>query len=236
MAIHTCRNNVVYSTIHFLANSYIISFEKIEEVYPTPTPAANTDAEPASPVKGRCVSRSISEYGSLSLTTCVFSQPGLGSVPATLQHLREEVGLAGQAWIDLGKPWHTLAGLWLRADAHLARTGRGDVEYDEARKSSLPGPLRDWVWSTLLRRDSQRPAESFGDEFTKYLKDLPWDTMTKDDAILEQIWCRAGKTGTIVLLVGLYWQAEYSGAGETWKNNMKLVDKIFRAILDAPAL
>jgi hypothetical protein len=60
--------------------------------------------------------------------------------------------------------------------------------------------------------------------------------MTKGDAVLDQIWCRPGKTGIIVFLVGLYWQSEYSGAGNAWSDNMTLVNRIFHAILDAPTL
>ena len=59
--------------------------------------------------------------------------------------------------------------------------------------------------------------------------------MIKGDAILDQIWCRPGKTGVVFLLVGLHWQAVYSGAGKKWERNLKLVDSIFRTILAAPS-
>lgn len=165
-----------------------------------------------------------------------YRQPGLGSVPQGLLHLREGAGLAGPAWNALGKDWHALAALWLRAEVLLGKTGRLNLSFPEIRSSSLPQALQDWLNCRLLLTDSAHPPESFGNAFTTYLKQLPWDTMTKGDAVLDQIWCRPGKTGIIVFLVGLYWQSEYSGAGNAWSDNMTLVNRIFHAILDAPTL
>ena len=71
-----------------------------------------------------------------------------------------------------------------------------------------------------MRNDATRPQESFGKEFTRYLEQLPWDSMIGGDEILKQIWCRPGRSGVIVLLVGLYWQAVYSGGGKEWKGNI----------------
>jgi hypothetical protein len=173
---------------------------------------------------------------SVPLTCHIYSQPGLASVPVTLHHLRQEVGFSGPGWVDLGKDWHTLAALWLRAEAQLARLGRPDLEFDEVHKSSLPRALKDWVQSKLLRVDAPLPRESFGNEFTQYLQQLPWDDMLKGDNILEQMWCRTGKSGTLMLIVGLYWQAIFSGGGKKWKDNMDRVEKIFQQIMNAPKL
>jgi len=173
---------------------------------------------------------------SVTLIPNICSQPGLSSVPIHLHHLREETGLAGPGWVDLGKDWHALAALWLRAEAQLVRLGRPDLEFDEVRTSSLPGALKEWVQCKLLRVDAPRPRESFGTEFTAYLQQLPWDKMTQGNNILDQIWCRTGKSGTLILVVGLYWQAIFSGGGNKWNDNMGHVDKIFQAIINALTL
>ena len=68
----------------------------------------------------------------------MYSQPGLASVPQSLLTIREEAGLAGQGWEDLGKSWHTLAALWLRAETRLSKSGRTDLKYAEVHASSLP--------------------------------------------------------------------------------------------------
>jgi hypothetical protein len=107
---------------------------------------------------------------------------------------------------------------------------------DDVRSSSLPEALKDWLYERLLRVDSQRPKEDFGKAFTQYLQQLPWTNITNGDGVLDQVWCRPGRTGILVLLVGLHWQADYSGGGKMWKENMKRVDTIFQAILNAPTL
>lgn len=126
--------------------------------------------------------------------------------------------------------------LWRRADALLAKTGRGDLLIKEIRASTLPITLKDWLYSKIMHTDASAPEESFGKEYTYYLERLPWNTMTKGDAVLAEVWCRSGKTGIIVLLLGLHWQAVYSGAGKKWNDNLSRVEKIFHAILDAPTL
>lgn len=166
----------------------------------------------------------------------MYSQPGLASVPQSLLTIREEAGLAGQGWEDLGKSWHTLAALWLRAETRLSKSGRTDLKYAEVHASSLPEPLKQWMYSKLLQVDCSRPGEQFGNEFTSYLVELPWSSLTNGNAIMDEVWCRPGKTGTIVLLVGLYWQALYSGAGKKWESNLQRVETIFHSILNAPEL
>jgi hypothetical protein len=53
---------------------------------------------------------------------------------------------------------------------------------------------------------------------------------------MDEIWCRPGKTGIVILLVGLHWQALYSGAGKKWVSNIERVATIFDAILGVPSL
>lgn len=157
-------------------------------------------------------------------------------MPFPLQAIREDAGLVGKDWEDGGTPWHTLAALWLRAENILGKTGRKDLTFKEIHASSLPTALKDWMCSRIMQTDPTPPGESFGNDYTSFLGNLPWSTMTKEDGILEQVWCRPGKTGIVSLLVGLHWQAVYSGAGKKWERNVKLVGNIFTTIISAPSL
>jgi hypothetical protein len=150
--------------------------------------------------------------------------------------MREEIGLSGDGWVDLGERWHKLAALWLRAETLLGKSGQGDLTFKTIFDSNLPDPLKEWLSTRILRTDAARPGESFGKEFTTYLVNLPWGVFADGNGIMNELWCRPGKTGIIIFLVGLYWQAVYSGSGKTWASNLERVETIFRAILKAPAL
>jgi hypothetical protein len=142
----------------------------------------------------------------------------------------------GDGWENGGTPWHSLAAIWLRAEGILAKTGRNDLQFKEIHASSLPPAIKDWMCSRIMQTDAIPPAESFGNDYTDFLGNLPWTSMIKGNAVLDQVWCRPGKTGIVFLLVGLHWQAVYSGAGKKWERNLKLVDTIFRTILAVPSL
>jgi len=157
-------------------------------------------------------------------------------MPPSLQHLREEVGLSGESWEALGTAWHNLALLWLRAEATLGKSGRTDLSFNEIRMSSIPEEWKDWMSSKLLRTDSTRPSASFGKTFTNYLQGLPASAFKIGGTTMSEVWSRPGKTGILGLILCLYWQAEYSGAGKDWEKNIKRVESIFNAILAIPEL
>ena len=164
------------------------------------------------------------------------SPRGLASVPAPLQHLREEIGLSGQSWESSGAEWKALAALWLRTEILLAKSDRGDLSFAQIRESSIPDEWKEWMNAKLMKTDAKRPAESFGKAFTGYLKGLPSGTMKNNGTVMTEIWCRPGKTGIIGLLLCLNWQAVYSGAGNDWTQNMRRVESIFNAISAEPNL
>ena len=148
-----------------------------------------------------------------STINTLISLRGLSGVPAPLQYLREEVGLAGPDWESLGAEWKALAALWLHAEVLLSKSGRNDLSFDQIRQCSIPEPWKDWMSAKLMSIDANRPAEIFGTIFTEYLNKLPSSTMAIGGTVMTEIWCRPGKTGIIGLLLCLYWQAECSGAG-----------------------
>jgi len=135
---------------------------------------------------------------------------GLSGVPASLQYLCEEVGLAGPNWESLGVDWKALAALWLRAEIALAKFCQTNLSYNQIREASIPDQWKDWMYAKLMKTDAKGPSESFRKVFTAYLNGLPSSTMAIQGTVMTEIWCRPGKTGIISLLLCLYWQAEYS--------------------------
>ena len=157
-------------------------------------------------------------------------------MPPSVHYLREEDGLAGLDWETMGAKWRALGSLWLRAEQALSKSGRTDLSFDEVRKSNIPEDWKDWMNAKIMRIDARRPAESFGKTFTDYIKQLPPDTAQVGGTVMDNIWCRPGKTGILGLLLCIYWQAEHSGAGNDWELNIQYVEGIFNAILAVPEL
>jgi hypothetical protein len=136
----------------------------------------------------------------------------------------------------LGADWQSLAALWLRADAALVRSGRTDLTFKEIHQLSIPDDWKEWMFAKGLKTDAKHPSESFGKVFTNYLNSLPRSTYAISGTVMNQPWSRSGRTGVIGLLLCLYWQAEYSAAGNDWHSNMKHIQRIFNAILASPEL
>jgi len=168
--------------------------------------------------------------------TYIHSQQGLSGVPPSVHYLREEVGLVGRAWESMGAQWQALGSLWLRAEQALSKSGRTDLSMDEVRKSDIPAEWKDWMSAKIKRTDASRPSESFRNIFTNYLSGLSPGSVKAGGTVMANIWCRSGKTGILGLLLCLYWQAEYSGAGKDWKSNVQCVEGILNAILAEPEL
>jgi len=142
----------------------------------------------------------------------------------------------GESWETLGAEWQALASLWLRTDAALVRSGRTDLTFKEIHNLSIPDKWKQWMFSKAMHTDATRPSEAFGKVITNYLNSLPPSTHQIGGTVMDQAWSRPGRTGVIGLLLCLYWQAVYSGAGKDWHANMKHVERIFNAILAIPDL
>ena len=164
-------------------------------------------------------------------TENISSLPGLDGVPTPLLCLRKEVRLVGKPWTSLGDRWQVLCKLWLRAETILESSTRANLSFTQIRKSAIPEDWKDWMNSKLMNSDAKAPADTFGNVFTKYLNRLQLTVKESTNTVMSAIWCCSGKTGILGLLLGLYWQVEYSGAGRDWENNMKCVESIFNTIL-----
>jgi len=87
-----------------------------------------------------------------------------------------------------------------------------------------------------MRIDAKSPSESFRKVFTNYLHGLPANTDIIRGTVMDQAWSHLGTTGVIGLILCLYLQAVYFGAGHDWHANMKHVEHIFNVILAIPEL
>ena len=87
-----------------------------------------------------------------------------------------------------------------------------------------------------MKTDSPKPADSFGRIFTQYLNGLLTGVLKPGGIVMQQMWCRPGKTGTLGLLLCLFWQAQYSGVETEWNNNINSVKQILNAIISEPSL
>jgi hypothetical protein len=136
----------------------------------------------------------------------------------------------------MGAEWQALGSLWLRADTALIRSARTDLSFKEIHQLSIPDAWKEWMFAKAMKIDAPCPSEAFGKVFTEYLRGLPASTHAIGGTVMDQAWSRSGRTGVIGLVLCLYWQAVYSGAGKDWHTNFKLIECIFNAILAIPEL
>jgi hypothetical protein len=108
--------------------------------------------------------------------------------------------------------------------------------YAEINKLSIPDHSKQWMFAKAMNVDAKSLSESFKKVFTAYLHSLPLSTDTIGGTMMDQAWSRPGQTGVIGLILCLYWQAVYSGAGKDWRANIEHTKHIFNAILEIPEL
>jgi hypothetical protein len=54
--------------------------------------------------------------------------------------------------------------------------------------------------------------------------------------ILKYLWCRDGRTGLVMLVLGMHWWADKSGGGNAWKAVMREMIEMFESLENAPDL
>ena len=125
-------------------------------------------------------------------------------MPANLQYLRDEVGLVGDSWESLGLEWCSLVTFWLWTETFLLKAARANLTLTEIHKSDIPQAWKDWISCKIMKVDAPWPLETFGPMFTHYLKGLPASVCKSRGMVMEQEWCRSGKTRVIGLLLCLF--------------------------------
>jgi len=133
------------------------------------------------PPKGQVVgtgSMSLYFWHPYSIADILPSPPGLASVPTTLQHLCEEVGLAGEPWETMGVEWQALGSLWLHTDTALIRSAWTNLSFTEIYQLSIPNMWKQWMFAKAMKTDATHPSEAFGNVFTEYLHTLLASTQT----------------------------------------------------------
>jgi hypothetical protein len=146
------------------------------------------------------------------------------------------LGLIDPDWGSYPSEWRSLSALWLRVDVALAKTGRGDLSIAEINSMAIPSDVKDWLISKKMSRDAHAPDSGFGKVWTDFLKDLPVSKWAKTPSILQEQWCRPGKTGVVLFLLGIHWQAKYSATGNDWHRNVERIQQIFNIIFTDPTL
>lgn len=175
----------------------------------------------------KCLSTSANSSGSTH---------GLSSVPALYSSIKGELGLIDPDWSAHPSEWRSLSALWLRVEAALGKTGHNDLSIAEVNGTSLPQSVKDWMLSKKLSQDAHPPDSRFGKIWTDFIAGLPLSEWQEKGSILQEKWCRPGKTGVVMFLLGVYWQAKYSGAGNDWISNVQRIDAVFNLILANPNL
>ena len=162
------------------------------------------------------------------------SVQGLPSVPAIFTAIKRELGLVDPVWSSYPPQWRSLCALWLRVESALARTGHPDLSNDELTDLQVPEDIRQWMIDKRRSDKTQNPRSDFGKIWTKFLTGVALSASKGKRNILNEMWCRPGKTGIVMFLLGTYWQAEYSGSGKDWFANVERIDTIFNVILSHP--
>jgi hypothetical protein len=146
------------------------------------------------------------------------------------------LGLIDLDWGSYPAEWRSLSTLWLRVEVSLAKTGRGDLSIAEVNSMSIPSAVKDWMMSKKMSQNADPPGSGFGKVWTDFLAALPMSKWAKQQDILQEQWCRPGKTGIVLFLLGINWQAKYSATGKDWYLNVKRVEEMFNIILADPTL
>ena len=134
----------------------------------------------------------------------------------------------------MGVKWQALGSLWLYAEQALSKSGRTELSFAEIQQSNIPEEWKDWAYAKIMKVNARPPSESFVKNFTTYLSQYSSNTEDMAGMVMLNTWCQPGKKGILGLLVCLYWQAEYSGAGNDWETNHERVECILNVILVVP--
>ena len=139
-------------------------------------------------------------------------------------------------WDSLGDNWQEFVQKWLKAEKVLGRAGGNIIEVEELQSSNLPAALK--AWGTAQISEAEFDADiltiGFGNEMWKW-----WDALglKKDqdaDRLSNFAWCRNGKVGIAMLVLGMHWWVDRSGAGNDWMRVLNEMLEMWELITAAP--
>ena len=168
----------------------------------------------------------------------LYDSVGLTGIPAALSAIREDLGLLHPEWDSLGESWHEFARKWLAAEITLAKAGRNMMGIDELQSSDVPTALKAWGEAQITKAefDANILTEQFGDEMRKWWDGLGIKQDREVDRLLAFTWCRNGKVGIAMLVLGMRWWADKSGAGKEWTRVLGEIATMWELIAAAPSL
>jgi hypothetical protein len=159
-------------------------------------------------------------------------------IPALFSAIRGDLGLLHPDWEWLGPEWHTFVRKWLCAETALAKSGGAIVSAPELQETDLPPLLKLWGVAQINKAsfDQDIVTEEFGKEMLSWWDGLGLKRNRGADHILSFPWCRNGKAGVVMLVLGMRWWADKSGGGKQWVRVLKEMTIMWELISAAPNL
>jgi len=121
----------------------------------------------------------------------------------------------------MGAKWQALGSLWLCADTALIRSVQTDLSFKEIHQLSIPDVWKEWMFAKAMKIDAPCPLEAvqkgvyrISSWSTSEYTCNRWYRHGPSLVTLGSKWCDG-------LVLCLYWQAVYSGAGKDWHANFK---------------
>lgn len=161
---------------------------------------------------------------------------GLTGIPAAFKAIRGDLGLLHPDWDRLGDNWREFVQKWLKAEKVLGRAGGNIIEVEELQSSNLPAALKAWGTAQIskVEFDAEILTVGFGNEMGKWWDELGLKKDQDADRLLNFAWCRNGKVGIAMLVLGMHWWADRSGAGNDWTRVLKEMSEMWELITAAP--
>ena len=123
------------------------------------------------------------------------------------------------------------------AEVMLVRLVKPPMTVVDVKTTQLPLALQDWAVCQIAKLEfsSTQVCENIGAKTLKWWKGLNVGRKDVDD-IFNYAWCRDGRTGIVMLILGMHWWADRSGGGNEWQMVMREMSNMFEKLANAPSL
>jgi hypothetical protein len=163
---------------------------------------------------------------------------GLTGIPPVFSAIHGDLGFLHPEWDGLGELWQEFVWKWLTAETTLAKAGRRIMGAKELLLTDLPAALTQWGAAQITKTEFNADVvtEEFGPEMLKWWDGLGLKQGQGADHLLDLAWCRNGTAGIVMLVLGMRWWADYSGAGKQWTRVLTEMTGMWELISAAPSL